>query len=446
MKMKKNEIGKRSTKSKKERRTKADMKRNKLLKLFGSICLILVFAAIPLMTACANPAPAQTIAQTTKPATTSAPKTTSKEPVKIGLSASLTGWYASRAVYAVQGIKTATQKINNAGGILGGRPIELVVRDEANSVDGAIAAAEKLITEDKVKAIIGAFNGPSAAATLEVARKYNVPFVEGGGPADWLLPCQPYHAVAVPNHTLVEWLSGGSGIMSKLGLKTIAIMRIQTDPHRQSVEKIEEKMVGTPGFPKILKVVVYPTDLNDLSGPTSEVLAVNPDGIYIIEYREQHQNSIYKFLQAKGYKGTKVVIPASLYPNQLKDIPQAIQGVFCPDMWDPDIDNPDSREFLQLYNKMWGGPPVFQPSQLGYRGMLLMAYSINKAGTDSDAKKIGEAFHVPSVPDFSGGLIQMRARGTAIIKGWIAHKAQGDKIIHVPEYDGQFPAWMFEGK
>ncbi len=54
----------------------------------------------------------------------------SKEPVKIGLSAAVSGGSAASGEAIKRGLQIAIDEINAKGGVLGGRKLELVVRDD----------------------------------------------------------------------------------------------------------------------------------------------------------------------------------------------------------------------------------------------------------------------------------------------------------------------------
>lgn len=75
------------------------------------------------------------------------------DPVKIGLSASLTGNVASGGLRMEQAITMLTEEVNADGGI-NGRPLELIVVDDQSTPTGAVNAVNKLIG-DGVVAIVG---------------------------------------------------------------------------------------------------------------------------------------------------------------------------------------------------------------------------------------------------------------------------------------------------
>jgi branched-chain amino acid transport system substrate-binding protein len=96
--------------------------------------------------------------------------TTSAEPIKIGVIVSLTGTNAGLGDAEKKAIEMEVKKINDAGGI-NGRQVEVVIEDDASDETKAVAAASKLIEQDKVVAIIGASGtGTSMAVRTEIDR------------------------------------------------------------------------------------------------------------------------------------------------------------------------------------------------------------------------------------------------------------------------------------
>jgi branched-chain amino acid transport system substrate-binding protein len=79
--------------------------------------------------------------------TTGASKDTT--PIKLGAIVSLTGTYAGIGTPEKQVLEMEVKKLNDAGGI-NGRKIEMVYEDDATDEAKAVAAASKLIEQDKV--------------------------------------------------------------------------------------------------------------------------------------------------------------------------------------------------------------------------------------------------------------------------------------------------------
>ena len=92
------------------------------------------------------------------------------EPVKVGAILSLTGTYAALGASEKKALDLEVERINAAGGV-DGRPIEVIIEDDATDEAKAVAAASKLIEQDEVIAILGATGtGQSMAIRGEIQR------------------------------------------------------------------------------------------------------------------------------------------------------------------------------------------------------------------------------------------------------------------------------------
>ena len=92
------------------------------------------------------------------------------EPLKVGAILSLTGPYAALGASEKQALELEVKRVNEAGGVAG-RKLDLIIEDDATDEAKAVAAASKLIEQDKVIAILGATGtGQSMAIRNEVDR------------------------------------------------------------------------------------------------------------------------------------------------------------------------------------------------------------------------------------------------------------------------------------
>jgi branched-chain amino acid transport system substrate-binding protein len=99
------------------------------------------------------------------------------EPVKIGLVAALSGISAKSGEGIVRGLTIAIDEINSRGGVLGGRKLELVSRDDESNPPKGQTAARELIHKEKVAVIFGGIDSPVALAVVPVVNKDKVPYI-----------------------------------------------------------------------------------------------------------------------------------------------------------------------------------------------------------------------------------------------------------------------------
>ena len=109
--------------------------------------------------------------------------TTGADTIKIGLNYELSGNVATYGQDSVQGAKMAVEEINADGGI-NGKQVVLVEYDTKSDPAEATTLATKLMTQDKVLAIIGPATSGSFKATIPVANRNKVPVISGSATAD----------------------------------------------------------------------------------------------------------------------------------------------------------------------------------------------------------------------------------------------------------------------
>jgi branched-chain amino acid transport system substrate-binding protein len=93
------------------------------------------------------------------------------EPVRIGHVAALSGASAQSGEAITRGISLAIDEINAKGGVLGGRKLELIQRDDESSPPKGLTAARELIFQEKVDAIFGGIDTPVSLAVVPLMNK-----------------------------------------------------------------------------------------------------------------------------------------------------------------------------------------------------------------------------------------------------------------------------------
>jgi branched-chain amino acid transport system substrate-binding protein len=99
------------------------------------------------------------------------------EPIKVELVAALSGQSAKSGEGITRGLTIAIDEINARGGLLGGRQLTLIRRDdESNPSKGQIAARE-LIFKERVAVLFGGIDSPVSPAIVPLANKEKIPFM-----------------------------------------------------------------------------------------------------------------------------------------------------------------------------------------------------------------------------------------------------------------------------
>ncbi|ARP79637.1 ethanolamine utilization protein EutN [Bordetella genomosp. 8] len=103
--------------------------------------------------------------------------TRAAEPIKVGLVAALSGQSALSGEAITRGLQTAIDEINAQGGLLGGRQLVLVRRDDESNPAKGVTAARELIYREKVAVFFGGIDTPVALAIAPLANQAKVPFM-----------------------------------------------------------------------------------------------------------------------------------------------------------------------------------------------------------------------------------------------------------------------------
>lgn len=106
--------------------------------------------------------------------------------IRIGATLPLSGSGAKVGEFYEQGYELAFEQASKRGGLLvGGQriPVSLVLRDDQGDPSVAVAAAKRLVEEDRVHFLLGTYSSPVTLAQSTVAETSRIPYVNGGASA-----------------------------------------------------------------------------------------------------------------------------------------------------------------------------------------------------------------------------------------------------------------------
>jgi len=101
-----------------------------------------------------------------------------QEPIRIGFQGPLTGSWAVEGDWALKSVRTVVTLINEQGGVLG-RPLELVVEDDAGTPRGGVMAAQRLVAAG-VKFVVGTYGSSICMPTNDVYEEAGVLVISYG--------------------------------------------------------------------------------------------------------------------------------------------------------------------------------------------------------------------------------------------------------------------------
>ncbi len=221
-----------------------------------------------------------------------------QEPVRIGHVAALSGASAQSGEAITRGLALAIDEINAKGGVLGGRKLELIQRDDESNPPKGLIAARELIFKEKVAAIFGGIDTPVSLAIVPLVNKEKTLFMgvwaAGTGiTRNGANPNYVFRVSAVDDDVDIKLLKYAS---DKFGAKKAGLMLIN-NPWGQSNEKglvaadkdnAAIEIVGISKFENNdVDMVPHLTRLKE-AGADAVILVVNaPPGAQMMKSRER---------------------------------------------------------------------------------------------------------------------------------------------------------------
>jgi branched-chain amino acid transport system substrate-binding protein len=328
------------------------------LKALGSLAVVAALAAIVLVSL---PAAAQ-------------------GPIRIGASLSLTGTYAKLGKYQHEGYQLCVKEANARGGLLG-RKIDMVVYDDQSTPATAVRLYEKLITEDKVDAVMGPYSSPVSEAAANVTEKYQKVMVMPLAATTSIFKKGRKYIFMVISPTEV-YLDGLIDMAAKRGLKTVAI--INEDTLFTKTAAIGTVEAAKKRGMQVVFTEAYPKGNQDFSAVLSKIKAANPDVLAAATYFDDAVAIVRQMKELNvNPKMLEVTVGGDL-PEFYDLLKQNAEYIFGATQWEHTLPYPGNKEFFEAYKKEFGREPVYH-SAAGYAGCLVYLEGVKRAGTlDSD--------------------------------------------------------------
>jgi branched-chain amino acid transport system substrate-binding protein len=301
-------------------------------------------------------------------------------PIKIGASLSLTGTYAKPGTYQKEGYEICADELNAKGGLLG-RKVEFVMYDDQSSTQTAQRLYEKLITEDKVEAVMGPYSSGITESVAGISEKYKKVMVSPLAATTSIFRQGRKHIFMVISPAEF-YLEGLVDMGAKRGLKTIAIINEDTLFPKATVVGTEE-LAKKRGLQVVLREA-YPKGNTDFSALLVKIKAVNPDIIAAATYFDDAVAITRQMKELNVNPKMFGVTVGGDIPEFYTLLKQNAEYVYGSTQWDEVLPYPGQKEFLSAYQKKFKHEPSYHAAA-GYAGCLIYAEGVKRAkGLDAD--------------------------------------------------------------
>jgi urea transport system substrate-binding protein len=309
--------------------------------------------------------------------------------VTTGILHSITGTMAISETGSVQAEKLAIEQINAQGGILG-RRIEFIQEDGASDWPTFAEKARKLLVNDKVASVMGCWTSASRKAVLPVFEQHNgflyyPTFYEG-------LEQSP-NVIYTGQEATQQIIAGLDWVAREKGAETFYLLGSDYIWPRTS-NKIARKHIENFLGKKVVGEEYYPLGHTQFNSVINKIRLRKPDVIYAIVVGGSNV-AFYKQLTAAGIdpaEESPIILTISVTEDEIRGIGgENIAGSYACMKYFQSLDNPNNKEFVAEFKKMWGEDMVIgDVTQAAYLGPWLWKMAVEKAGS-FDVDKVREA-------------------------------------------------------
>jgi branched-chain amino acid transport system substrate-binding protein len=321
--------------------------------------------------------------------------------VKVGAIFPMTGNAASAGIHAKAAIEVALDIINNAhpelgslplaknAGLagLGGAKVEVVFADNQGSPATGQNQALRLITEEKVAALTGAYQSGITLTTSAIAEKYGIPFLNGESVAanltergfKWFFRTTPIAT------DFVKVYSDFLADMKAQGMKTdnVAVVHDNTEYGTSVANTI------AAGFKqKGLNIidVAYATNATDVQSQVLQLKEKKPDVVLMISYTSD-AILFAKTMQAQDYKPPLLLADDAGYsdPSFIKAVGKISQGAFNRSAWSVGAPGSPTAIIADMYKKK-SGDEMDDTAGRQMQAFFVLVDAIDRAGSTDPAK------------------------------------------------------------
>ncbi|QCJ44956.1 ABC transporter substrate-binding protein [Bacillus sp. S3] len=310
--------------------------------------------------------------------------------IKIGANLELSGGVASYGQSIKEGIDLALEEINKEG--IDGKKLQLVPFDNKSEAPEAINGATKLISQDKVVAIIGAATSGNTKAQIEIAQSNGIPLLTPTGTAEDVTVKDGKLSDFVFRTCFIDPFQGtvAANFATKdLQAKTAAIFIDSASDYSKGLAASFKELFEKKGG-KIVKEEAYVAKDTDFHAQLTNIKGKSPDFIFVPGYYEEvglivkqarELGITVPMMGADGWDSPKLIELAG------KD---ALNNTFITNHYSSGDDDQKVQDFVKAFKAKYKDKSPDAFNALGYDSAYFIADAIKRAGS-SDSKKIQKA-------------------------------------------------------
>jgi branched-chain amino acid transport system substrate-binding protein len=348
-------------------------------------------------------------------------------PVRIGELNS----YSDLAAFTVpyrQGWRLAVEEINAAGGVLGGRPLEVISRDDGGTPGDAVRVAEELVSRENVAFLFGTFLSNVGIAVADFAAQREMLFLAAEPLTDalsleagnrWTFRMRP--STYMQTEMLVD-----AAERERLDAERWAIVAPNYEYGQAAASAFESLAEARMGDAEIVARQFPALGRIDAGATIAAIERARPDAVFNALFGGDLAKFVREGMIRGTFEGREVLSlltgePEWLYPLG-SEVPRGWLVTGYP--WDQ-IDDPTHVAFVEAYQARFDGEAPRLGSLLGYMVGQTIAAMLEEAGS-TDTEAMIDALETVEVATPQGPLSFRAVDNQSTMGAWVGRLELGD--------------------
>ena len=320
--------------------------------------------------------------------------------IVLGAALPITGGQSREGGFFKRAYELAVKEINDAGGVMvkdqGKKlPIKLIIYDDKSDNTTSVQLYEKLVTEDKVNALLGGYGTPLITAHTIVAEKYRVPYVNGGGATGAIYERKMKYIFGLLSSieklsvTMMDWIAGQQDAGNLKKPVKIALMGENSSHGKEFRQGVQARSKAQPDRFQVVMDEPFELNLKDADPLLQKVKASNAD-IYLADARLSDYTTIHRRYTELGLYHQVVSYGPRGSEKAARDaLGTASDYIISCNWWHKDLPIEAAKVFADKWQKAFNEPAEWFPA-LAYETTRVMAKAIEDAGS-LDKEKLRNA-------------------------------------------------------
>lgn len=334
-----------------------------------------------------------------------------------------------------QGWKLAQKEINDGGGVLGGRKLEIISRDDKANPSETVRILDEFKNREGIKIFIGTLHSHTALAASAYAKQNDMLMFRGYGGTSKLTGAFGHDLYLQIQPPTTVWGGILSEKAAQSGKKRWAFIVADYELGRSIVDTFKTRLKAENPDVTFLQPQWFPIGKLDAGSVAQAIAHEDPDGIFVVAFGSDYHRLVREGRKRKLFENRLVMGPYEGYAGYLKELgAEAPVGWYSVDAYPFNkIEGVAHKHFLEAFRKDYHEDPLL-PSFYAYSVIKILAEALDSTGTD-DPRQVTQYIksHSFIVPGYT---LNFRADGISNLGEWAGFTGfeHGDPTILNPTY------------